>query len=106
MISGAAGFRDLLVELDEPDEGNNCTTLYGKKTFLNLCTDAPSLFTAVTRSCLLFYFSWNAWSGSAPDQAARSSVRRSSAETGRGLDGGTEGRIASAASAIESSAKP
>ena len=49
---------------------------------------------------------WNASAGSEPDQAARSSVRRSSAVTGRGLDGGTEGRIASAASAIESSAKP
>jgi hypothetical protein len=91
VISGAAGFRDLLVELDEPDKGYNCMTLYGEKAFLNLCTDAPSLFTAVTRSCLSFYSSWNAWSGSAPDQAARSSVRRSSAEIRRGLDVGDGG---------------
>ena len=80
-------------------------TLYGKKTLFNLYTDASSLFTAVTKSCLLFYFSWNARSGRRPTRRRRS-VRRSSAETGRGSDGGTEGRIASAASVIESSVKP
>jgi SAM-dependent methyltransferase len=87
----AAGFRDLHVELDEPDKGYNCMTLYGEKTVLNLCTDAAPLFTAVTRSCLLLIV-WNAWTRSAPDPA----------RVGRG----TNGRIASAASAIESSAKP
>jgi hypothetical protein len=42
VISGAAGFRDLLVELNELDKSYNCMTLYSKKTVtVTDCAQAP-----------------------------------------------------------------